>query len=132
VRLSSSCARSTAVTATASSPNCRSDATVRPLSPCSLSPASATIDEPSLAFGSLPFFRSPLLPRSSAKDRPMSAGVSYFGVRILRHVRRDLQDIAARGYTGVLHTFSVNDLAYYRGTLEDIVAASIDSVVVLP
>jgi N-acetylmuramic acid 6-phosphate etherase len=54
------------------------------------------------------------------------AGVSYFGVRILRHVQRDLQDIAARGYTAVLHTFSENDLAYYRGTMADIVAASHD------
>jgi N-acetylmuramic acid 6-phosphate etherase len=52
------------------------------------------------------------------------AGCSYFGVRILRHVRRDLEDLAARGYTGVLHTFSENDLAYYRGTMGDIVAAS--------
>ena len=52
------------------------------------------------------------------------AGVSYFGVRILRHVRRDLQDIAARGYTAVLHTLSENDLAYYRGTMGEIVAAS--------
>jgi N-acetylmuramic acid 6-phosphate etherase len=51
-------------------------------------------------------------------------GVSYFGVRIPRHVRRDLEDIAARGYTAVLHTFSENDLAYYRGTMADIVAAS--------
>jgi N-acetylmuramic acid 6-phosphate etherase len=55
-----------------------------------------------------------------------SAGCSYFGVRIPRHVRRDLQDIAARGYTAVLHTFSENDLAYYRGTIADIVAASHD------
>lgn len=54
------------------------------------------------------------------------AGVSYFGVRILRHVRRDLADIAARGYTSVLHTFSENDLAYYRGTMADIVGASHD------
>jgi N-acetylmuramic acid 6-phosphate etherase len=54
------------------------------------------------------------------------AGVSYFGVRILRHVRRDLADIAARGYTAVLHTFSENDLAYYRGTMAEIVAASHD------
>ena len=51
----------------------------------------------------------------------MPAGCSYFGVRILRHVRRDLADIAARGYTAVLHTFSENDLAYYRGTMADIV-----------
>ena len=54
----------------------------------------------------------------------MSAGCSYFGVRIVRHVRRDLADLAARGYTGVLHTFSENDLAYYRGTMSEIVAAS--------
>ncbi len=52
------------------------------------------------------------------------AGVSYFGVRVLRHVRRDLADIAARGYTSVLHTFSENDLAYYRGAMADIVDAS--------
>ena len=51
-------------------------------------------------------------------------GVSYFGVRIPRHARRDLEDIAARGYTAVLHTFSENDLAYYRGTLAELVAAS--------
>jgi len=54
------------------------------------------------------------------------AGVSYFGVRILRHVRRDLADIAARSYTSVLHTFSENDLAYYRATMAGIVAASHD------
>jgi N-acetylmuramic acid 6-phosphate etherase len=52
------------------------------------------------------------------------AGCSYFGVRIPRHVRRDMADLAARGYTGVLHTFSENDLAYYRGTMAEIVAIS--------
>jgi N-acetylmuramic acid 6-phosphate etherase len=52
------------------------------------------------------------------------AGCSYFGVRIARHVRRDMADLAARGYTGVLHTFSENDLAYYRDTMAEIVAAS--------
>jgi N-acetylmuramic acid 6-phosphate etherase len=51
-------------------------------------------------------------------------GVSYFGVRIPRHARRDLEDIAARGYTAVLHTFSENDLAYYRETMAELVAAS--------
>ena len=54
----------------------------------------------------------------------MSAGCSYFGVRIVRHVRRDMADLAARGYTGVLHTVSENDLAYYRGTMAEIVEAS--------
>ncbi len=53
-----------------------------------------------------------------------SAGCSYFGVRIARHVRRDLDDLVARGYTGVLHTYSENDLAYYRDTMREIVAAS--------
>ena len=52
------------------------------------------------------------------------AGCSYFGVRIPRHVRRDMADLAARGYTGVLHTFSENDFAYYRGTMAEIVAIS--------
>jgi N-acetylmuramic acid 6-phosphate etherase len=52
------------------------------------------------------------------------AGCSYFGVRIARHVRRDMADLAARGYTGVLHTFSENDFAYYRDTMAAIVAAS--------
>lgn len=54
----------------------------------------------------------------------MTAGCSYFGVRIVRHVARDMADLAARGYTGVLHTFSENDLAYYRETMGAIVAAS--------
>jgi N-acetylmuramic acid 6-phosphate etherase len=61
--------------------------------------------------------------------QPRAAGIgcSYFGVRVVRHVRRDMADLAARGYTGVLHTFSENDLAYYRGTFADIVAASHDA-----
>src|SRR3954453_9761514 len=54
----------------------------------------------------------------------MIAGCSYFGVRIPRHVRRDMADLAARGYTGVLHTFSENDLAYYRETMRELVEAS--------
>jgi hypothetical protein len=52
------------------------------------------------------------------------AGCSYFGVRIARHVRADMADLAARGYTGVLHTFSENDFAYYRGTMAEIVEIS--------
>jgi N-acetylmuramic acid 6-phosphate etherase len=52
------------------------------------------------------------------------AGCSYFGVRIPRHVRRDMTDLAARGYTGVLHTFSENDFAYYRDTMRELVELS--------
>ena len=55
------------------------------------------------------------------------AGCSYFGVRIPRHVRRDMADLAARGYTGVLHTFSENDFLYYRGTMSEIVSISHDA-----
>ena len=40
----------------------------------------------------------------------MPIGVSYFGNRILRHVAADMDDLAARGFTGVLHTMSENDL----------------------
>jgi len=55
---------------------------------------------------------------------PPRAGSSYFGVRIPRHVQRDMADLATRGYTGVLHTFSENDFAYYRDTMAEIVALS--------
>jgi N-acetylmuramic acid 6-phosphate etherase len=55
------------------------------------------------------------------------AGSSYFGVRIPRHVRADMADLSARGYTGVLHTFSENDFAYYRDTMAEIVAISHDA-----
>ena len=51
-------------------------------------------------------------------------GCSYFGARIVRHVARDMDDLARRGYTGVLHTFSENDLAYYRATMKEIVDVS--------
>jgi N-acetylmuramic acid 6-phosphate etherase len=55
------------------------------------------------------------------------AGCSYFGVRIPRHVRADMADLVARGYTGVLHTFSENDFAYYRDTMAEIVEISHDA-----
>jgi len=55
---------------------------------------------------------------------PPRAGSSFFGVRIPRHVQRDMADLAARGYTGVLHTFSENDFAYYRDTMAEIVSLS--------
>jgi N-acetylmuramic acid 6-phosphate etherase len=35
-----------------------------------------------------------------------------------------MADLAARGYAGVLHTFSENDLAYYRDTMAELVAIS--------
>jgi hypothetical protein len=35
-----------------------------------------------------------------------------------------MADLADRGYTGVLHTFSENDFAYYRETMAELVAVS--------
>jgi N-acetylmuramic acid 6-phosphate etherase len=57
----------------------------------------------------------------------MAIGVSYFGNRILRHVAADMEDLAARGFTGVLHTYSENDLYYYREQMTDIVRVSHDA-----
>jgi N-acetylmuramic acid 6-phosphate etherase len=54
----------------------------------------------------------------------MSIGVSYFGNRILRHVAADMDDLASRGFTGVLHTFSENDYAHYREQLGEMVRVS--------
>ena len=56
----------------------------------------------------------------------MAIGVSYFGNRILRHVAADMEDLAARGFTGVLHTFSENDYAHYREQMARIVEVSHD------
>lgn len=54
----------------------------------------------------------------------MTIGVAYFGSRMLRHVARDLDRLAAAGFTGVLHTFSENDLRHYPGTMAAIIARS--------
>ncbi|HZB22911.1 MAG TPA: N-acetylmuramic acid 6-phosphate etherase [Gaiellaceae bacterium] len=61
---------------------------------------------------------------TAASADAVLAGCSYFGVRIPRHVARDLDDMAARGFGGVLHTFSENDLAYYADTMRRIVDLS--------
>ncbi|QBI19217.1 hypothetical protein ER308_06465 [Egibacter rhizosphaerae] len=54
----------------------------------------------------------------------MAIGTSYFGSRILRHVAADMEGLRSRGFTGVLHTFSENDFAYYREQMGRIVEAS--------
>jgi hypothetical protein len=56
----------------------------------------------------------------------MAIGVSYFGNRILRHVASDMEDLVARGFTGVLHTFSENDYTWYRRQMQRIVEVSHD------
>jgi hypothetical protein len=57
----------------------------------------------------------------------MSIGTSYFGNRIVRHVAADMEALAERGFTGVLHTYTENDLTYYRSTLNEIVRRSQDA-----
>jgi hypothetical protein len=57
----------------------------------------------------------------------MSVGAAYFGSRIPRHVGADMERLAELGFTGVLHTFSENDLAWYRGTMTELVGLSHDA-----
>ncbi len=54
----------------------------------------------------------------------MQTGVSYFSSRTLRHVRSDLRDIVAHGCSYVVHCFTETDLAYYRDTMREVVAAT--------
>jgi hypothetical protein len=54
----------------------------------------------------------------------MEFATSYFGNRILRHVQADMIRLRAEGLGVVVHTFSENDLRYYRHTMTRIVAAS--------
>ncbi len=49
-------------------------------------------------------------------------GVSYFGVRDLRHARADLDEIAGAGFRSVTHTLSEHDLRYHLGDVARVVA----------
>ncbi|GAB4321256.1 MAG: hypothetical protein Kow0059_15870 [Candidatus Sumerlaeia bacterium] len=52
----------------------------------------------------------------------MRLGCSYFGNRILRHVKTDLEFLRDNGFTYVVHTFSENDQAFYKDQMAEIVA----------
>lgn len=52
---------------------------------------------------------------------------SYFGSRILRHVMKDMKGLRQSGFDIVVHTFSEEDLRFYRGTMMEIVSASKDA-----
>jgi hypothetical protein len=54
----------------------------------------------------------------------MKLGVSYFGSRMPDDVADDMKAIRDNGCNFVVHTFSEEDLEFYRGTMEKIVAAS--------
>lgn len=54
----------------------------------------------------------------------MKLACSYFGNRFVRYVREDMQQLRQLGFGRVIHTFSENDLAYYSGTMREIVAVT--------
>ncbi len=56
----------------------------------------------------------------------MQIGVSYFGNRILKHIKSDMKDLKQKGFTFVLHTYSEFDLMFRKGTMSDIVKATQD------
>jgi hypothetical protein len=54
----------------------------------------------------------------------MKTGVSYFGNRIPKHVKEDMKEIKKYSCDFVVHTFSENDMQFYKETMKKIVAAS--------
>ncbi len=54
----------------------------------------------------------------------MKLGASYFGNRILKHVREDMEKMVDDGCNFVVHTMSEHDIAYHSQTMVDIVKAS--------
>jgi hypothetical protein len=54
-------------------------------------------------------------------------GVSYFGNRTLRHVRADMQDVAASGFDYVVHCFTESDLIWGVESMREIVKVSHDA-----
>lgn len=63
-------------------------------------------------------------PKRDAPDGRFKTGVSYFGTRDPRHVRRDMADIAAHHCTFVVHTYSEEDSAFYSKAMKEVVAIS--------
>ncbi|HEX4806122.1 MAG TPA: hypothetical protein VFU94_09490 [Conexibacter sp.] len=58
-------------------------------------------------------------------------GAAYFGSRVPRHVAADMAALARRGFGAVLHPVGEHDLAWYRGTLPALFAASRDAGLVV-
>jgi len=50
----------------------------------------------------------------------MQIGVSYFGNRILKHVKSDMRDLKQKGFTFVLHTYSEFDFQFRAETMKEI------------
>lgn len=51
-------------------------------------------------------------------------GISYFGNRMIKHVKEDLRDIITHNCNLVIHTFSENDQEFYKETMKKIVEAT--------
>jgi hypothetical protein len=51
-------------------------------------------------------------------------GVSYFGNRILKHIKTDMRELKQNGFDYVLHTYSEYDLKFREKTLKEIVKIS--------
>ena len=60
-------------------------------------------------------------------NKNMRFATSYFGNRILRHVRSDMHRLRKQGINLVVHTFSENDLLHYKSTMGEIAAATKDA-----
>ncbi|HQB65009.1 MAG TPA: hypothetical protein PK616_03885, partial [Fibrobacteraceae bacterium] len=54
----------------------------------------------------------------------MKKGISYFGVRRPKWALEDMKEIKERGFTHVLHTWSEEDLLYYRDSMQEIIDGS--------
>lgn len=54
----------------------------------------------------------------------MRLGASYFGNRILKHVREDMEKMLYDGCNLVIHTMSEHDITYHSQTMVDIVKVS--------
>ena len=54
----------------------------------------------------------------------MKLGASYFGSRILRHVKEDMKKMMSDGCTFVVHTMSEHDVDYHSQNMVDIVKMS--------
>jgi hypothetical protein len=54
----------------------------------------------------------------------MKLGASYFGNRMLKHVKEDMEKMLNDGCNFVVHTMSEHDIVYHSKTMVDIVKAS--------
>ena len=75
-------------------------------------------------FSGIPLGASSALGISSGDG--FKGGVSYFGNRDPKHVKRDMKDIVAHGCSFVVHTFSEVDYHYYTKAMKEIVNISHD------